>query len=215
MVAFSYCKCGLLFLLQAVKILPIKIKRETTPIKVTVSKESTPDMEIKTPTAKNQPDTVPLELDSILSSLNSDLEKEEQKEQHLPTQGFSKPSPKGHRKSLEVVNTTSPKSSPKSSPHLNKRAEGSPSTLKKKSATIASAQDVELRMHNSSPNLSHRQSFPPREAEWIDKLFSPHKEDIPVFQQLSRNKHTDYTIKRQKMNIQAELEMIEDVRDVS
>jgi len=152
----------------------------------------------------------------VLSSLNSELEKElsVRKEEHLPktnVQGFSRPSPKGHKKSPFA----SPRSSPKSSPHLHKHLEGSPSNLKKKSATIASAKDVELRIHNNSPNSSHRQSFPPREAEWIDKLFSPHKEGIPVFQKLSNSKQTDYTIKRMKKNIQAELEMIEDVRDVS
>ena len=203
---------------------PVKIKTDVTPVKG-ASKESTPDFEIKTPTAKNQPDTVPLELDSLLSSFKSDMEKEElaiSQEEDLPkpkVQGFSKPSPKAQKKSSDLARHSlahpSPHTTPTSSPHLNRRTEGSPANLKKKSATIASAIDVELRIHNSSPNLIHRQSLPPEDTEWVDKLFSPHREAKPVFRQLNSNKQMDYTVKRQKRNIQAEMEMIEDVRDVS
>ena len=211
-------------LLQAnTKVLPVKIKMEATPIKAP-SKESTPDLEIKTPTAKNQPDTVPLELDSVLASFKSDMELEElaldQEECQPKTQGFSKPSPKVQKKpdlTRYSLANPSPLSTPTGSPLLSsKSAEGSPSTLKKKSATIAGPLDVELRFHNSSPNLIHRQSFPPREAEWVDKLSSPRRDTKPVFQQLNTNKQQiDYTIKRQKRNIQVEMEMMEDVRDVS
>ena len=199
---------------------------EAMPIKGP-SKESTPDLEIKTPTAKNQPDTVPLELDSVLSSFKSDMELEERtldQEENPPkpkTQGFSKPSPKAQKRSdltRHSLANSSPLSTPTGSPHLSssRSAEGSPSTLKKKSATIAGPLDVELRIHNSSPHLIHRQSFPSSEAEWVDKLSSPQRDVRPVFQQLSGNKQqVDYTIKRQRRNIQAEMEMIEDVRDVS
>lgn len=215
--------CELLFFLQAnAKVLPVKIKMEGTPNKGP-SKESTPDLEIKTPTAKNQPDTVPLELDSVLSSFKTDMEKEELAiEQDLPTpkvQSFSKPSPKAQKRSPDFTRYSlanpSPFSAPTSSTHLRRSADGSPVNLKKKSATIAGALDVQLRIHNSSPNLTHRQSLPPGESEWLDKLFSPQREGKPVFLQLSRNKQSDYTIKRQKRNIQVEMEMIEDVRDVS
>ena len=222
-----YVSC-IIFLLQAattnVKIIPVKIKMDATPVKG-ASKESTPDLEIKTPTAKNQPDTVSLELDSLLSSFKSDMEKEElaiPQQEDLPkpkTQGFSKPSPKVQKKSPVLVRHSlahpSPHTTPTSSPHSNRRTGDSPANLKKKSATIASAQDVELRIHNSLPNLPHRQSMPPGDAEWVDKLFSPQREAKPVFQQLSSKKQMDYTVKRQKRNIQAEMEMIEDVRDVS
>ena len=219
---------------------------DATPVKGT-SKESTPDFEIKTPTAKNQPDTVPLELDSLLSSFKSDMEKEElaipqeedlpkpkpipqeedipkpkpiPQEENLPKpQAFSKPSPKAQKKSSDLARHSlahpSPHTTPTSSPHSNRRTEGSPANLKKKSATIASALDVELRIHNSSPNLIHRQSLPPGDTEWVDKLYSPHREAKPVFQQLNSKKQIDYTVKRHKRNIQAEMEMIEDVRDVS
>lgn len=213
------------FLLQAnTKVSPAKIKMETLAIKGS-SKESTPDLEIKTPTAKNQPDTVPLELDSVLSSFKSDMEKEEltmEQDKDLlkpKAEGFSKPSPKVQKKSpilaRHSVANPSPLATPTSSPHLRKHSDGSPANLKKKSATIAGAHDVELRMlSNSSPNVTHRQSLPP-EGEWVDKLFSPQREAKPVFQQLNSKKQTDYTIRRHKQNIQAEMEMIEDVRDVS
>ena len=209
----------------AVKTPPIKIKTDITPVKGP-SKESTPDIEIKTPTAKNQPDTVPLELDSLLSSFKIDMEKEElsipnEEDSSKPkTQGFSKPSPKMQKKSPLLARhslvSSSPRTTPTSSPHLGVRTEGSPANLKKKSATIASAQDVELRMHNSSPNLSHRLSFPSNlDTEWMEKLSSPQREAKPVFQQMNRIKQMDYTFKRHKRNIQVEMEMIEDVRDVS
>ena len=198
---------------------------EVTPIKGP-SKESTPDLEIKTPTAKNQPDTVPIELDSVLAAFKSDMEQEElafDQEDHQPkpkAQGFSKPSPKAQKKAdltRYSLSNMSPLLTPTGSPLLSSRsAEGTPSTLKKKSATIAGPLDVELRIHNSSPNLIHRQSFPPREAEWVEKLSSPQRDMKPVFQQLNTKKQQiDYTIKRQKRSIQVELEMIEDVRDVS
>jgi len=202
-------------------------------------------MEIKTPVAKHQPESLQMEeVDSVLSLLQSDLMKEEIAMEQSPRQS---PVPK---KSLSVVDTTSharkpvknfslvdttshlnkpvvlspPRLSPNSSPVLRRRAEGrleerpegSPASIKKKSATIANVKDVELRMHGS-PHLSHRQSFPPpNETDWIEKVFSSQNTGKPVFKQLVSEKQTiDYTIKRQKKNIQEELEKIEDVKDVS
>jgi len=210
------------------------------------SREITPDAEIRTPVAKHQPESLPMEeeVDSVLSSLSSDLVKEEIAMQESPRHS---PLPK---KSLSVADTTShvrkpvknfsvvdtashlskpvvlspPRISPNTSPVLRRkpegrldgrRPEGSPASIKKKSATFASVKDVELRMHGS-PNPTHRQSFPPpNETDCIEKVFSTQNTGKPVFKQLVSEKQTDYTMKRQKQNIQAELEKIEDVKDVS
>ena len=203
------------------------------------SREVTPDMEIMTPVSKHQPDSIQLEeVDTVLSLLQSDLMKEEMameespRQSPVPRKSLSVADTTSHLrkpvKNLSVSNTTShlskpvvlnqPHLSPTSSPVSRRKLESSSATIKKKSATFASVKDVELRMHSSggSPNLSHRQSFPPpNDPDWIEKVFSTQDTGKPVFQQLVSEKQTDYTIKRQKRNIQAELEKIEDVKDVS
>ena len=219
---------------------------KVTPVKAG-SREITPDTEVKTPVSKHQPDNIQLEeVDSVLAALHSDLVKEEIAMQESPRQS---PLPrksasvvdttsllKKPTTTLSHANTSThlakpivlspPHVSPNSSPvprrrqeGVLRRPEGSPASIKKKSATFASVKDVELRMHGSSPNLSHRQSFPPpNEPDWIDKVFSSQrKAEKPVFQQLvsEKKQQSDYTIRRQKRNIQAELEKIEDVKDVS